>query len=133
MEPALHQLGVGSTGPDRLADTSEPVGGAVRIDELLPRGDDASRVAPDLAHVREGDPVGIGTQPGLQQLDPVGVDEDEGGFVGGQAFAEEGKGRRDELVIAGVEERLVTKPRVRANRTFCHAQHITERTPPRAR
>ena len=84
---------------------------------------------PTCAHVREGDPVGIGTQPGLQQFDPVGVDEDEGGLVGGQAFAEEGKGCRDELVIAGIEEGLVTKPRSAQIGRSATPSTITERTP----
>ncbi len=129
MKAALDELGVGPSGPDRLADPTQSVGGAGGVHELLPRRDDASGVAADDAHVGERDVVGVGAEPGSQHFDAAFLDEDESGLVRGYGLAEEGEGRRDELVVTGIEEGLVTKPRSRVNGTFCHAQHDLERTP----
>ena len=50
MALALDQLGRAAVGPDRLADPAHRApGAAFFVDELLPGGDDARRVAPSSA------------------------------------------------------------------------------------
>ena len=105
---ALDQLGRAAVGPDRLADPAHRApGGGVLVDELLPGGDDARRVGPELGHVGEHDPVGVLAQPRAQQLDLLRPDRDHDRLARGDRVADEGSGARDEGLGAVVEHDLV--------------------------
>ena len=80
---------------------------ALGVDEVAPGRDDAGGVRADLLHVAELHAVGVGAELGAQHGDLRRADDDEHRLVGFQAAAEEWERRLDELVLAGVEERLV--------------------------
>jgi hypothetical protein len=107
---ALDELGRAAVRPDRLADPAHRApGGRVRVDELLPGGDDARRVGPELGHVREHDPVGVVTEACAQQRDLLRRDRDHDRLAGGDRIADERRGLVDERLRAVVKHDLMAE------------------------
>lgn len=110
MALALDELGRAALGPDRLADPAHRATQAgVRVDELLPGGDDARRIGAQLGHVGEHDLLGVGAEALAQQVDLRGPDGDHDRLAGGDSVADERSGLVDERLGAVVEHDLVTE------------------------
>jgi hypothetical protein len=105
---ALDQLGRRTARPDRLADPAQrpPV---VRVDEVTPRRNDPCRIASQRGHVDELHRVGLGSQLGLQRSGALRTHGDQDGLPGPHPVADERNRPGQELVLAGIQQRLVMK------------------------
>ena len=77
--------------------------------ELMPGRDYAGGISAQLAHVGELHSPGIGAQLGLERPDLRAADHDERRLLPRHAVADERQRSAKESVLAGVEQRLVTK------------------------
>ncbi len=102
----LPDLLLGARGPDRLSDVAHRPP-RVGVEERGHLGDDPGGVAPHLAHVREGDPVGLAVQPVTDHAEPVAGNGDERGLLVRQSGTQEAEHPVQVVVGAGVEHRQV--------------------------
>ena len=79
------------------------------VDEVLPGGNQPRRVAPDPLDVEEGDRLGLGAQPGAQQLGAVGAEGDEDRLAGVQPRPQVGERRLEEAIGIVVELHLMAE------------------------
>src|SRR5437870_4370476 len=103
----LGQLGGAAARPDGLADPAKCVPRRLGVDEVAPSRNDAGGVGADLLHVGELHPIGVCPELSAEHGDLGAADHDEHGLAGLQAATEKCERRTRELVLAGVEERLV--------------------------
>ena len=110
MDLALHYFVFGTAGPDRLADsTNRPTAGTLAIDEVLPHRNDAGGVDPDQSHVREHHMDG-GRAEGVSKHGETRLGhDDENGLAPVDPFEDERQRTGEELIVVGVEQRLVAK------------------------
>ena len=107
---ALDDLGARPRGPDGFADAAERSSRrGVALHPILPGRDDPRRVAPDLGHVEELDLRRVVRQFVAQHRGPRLDHRDEHRLAAVQAFAYELRCRGDELLVPGVQQRLVPK------------------------
>src|SRR5439155_27113469 len=87
MPSGFHYLAGTATGPDRLADKPAP---SVRmaIDPVPNGGNDAARVAPNLAHVPELDAPAVPVPPGPHRSDLFPRNRDQNGLVAFQSLSD---------------------------------------------
>src|SRR3954452_1732039 len=106
----LDELGFAAPGPDVLADASNRRALREMLrHEVMPGRDDASGVAAEPRHVGEVDGAGLPVQLFLDQLGLEWADGHENRLARGHRVADEGNGARKELLVAAVEQRLVTE------------------------
>jgi hypothetical protein len=114
---ALDELSRLSLRADRLADPAQlNARPALGVDELLPERQDPGRVVTDPRHVQEVGAVGA-TQGRAKPVDLRLGDHDERWLARRKALVDERRCPDNELVLAGVEQCLVTEGlRLRARR-----------------
>ena len=95
--------------PDRLA--HEPAAGLLlQVGPVADLGDDPGRIATELAHVEEPDPIRRVTERLTQRLDLLARDRDHQRLAHGIAGVQELSGAGQKLIEVAVEERPVLQP-----------------------
>src|SRR5690348_4132312 len=106
MQLALGNLGFAPADPDRLPDTADGLI-IVAIEELLPRRDDAGRVAADGSHVQHSDPLGVIAEFLAELAEPRFGEDDHNRLLAGQAIPDKAHRAGKERVHAAVEQGFV--------------------------
>ena len=108
VELALTHLAGPSARPDRFADTTHRLAlHRALIDELLPRGNDPSGVATQLAHVDETDAVREHSELIAQPRQAGADDADHDRLPGQDPFTHERRCAGEELLLTTPEERVM--------------------------
>ena len=112
VELALLQFRRSATHPHRLADTANRYrallgAAAVPVDEVAPSRNDAGRVATDLAHVQEFDPLGVGAEGVAKGLNASRDDGDHDRLIPIDALADERQHRVQEALLTAIHQCLV--------------------------
>ncbi len=105
---AFDQLRGTAARPDRLTDASQTATW-VLAHEVVPSGDDASRIVPHVGHVGEVHGVGIPAETLPQQVDLFLAHHHERGLVGRQPIADERERSGDEPGFSGVHQGLMAE------------------------
>src|ERR1700694_3723773 len=114
MTMALGQFVGTAFGIDRFSDTTEAVALAnVGVHKVTPGWNDASRIGAHVGHIGELNVPRSPPESRAQQTDLLGAHHDKGGLTGRDAVSNKARCASQELVLSGIEQRLMPVARYR--------------------